>query len=207
MLHLFFLGILLGWGAAIPIGPVNLEITRRNLRFGTPYGISLGFGACTADLTYLILLCTGTIVLLQHPTLLQIVGLLGSAILIWFGLNALRMKPGKFKDKQINTSYFRNGVEGYLMTLLNPYTILFWASVSSQLSIATAGAATDQVNSTVAAGLGVILGTVSWVIFLNFLIHFTRHKLSDKVVHRLNIAGGIILLGFAAFGRTVTRKM
>ncbi len=32
--HLLF-GLLLGWGAAIPIGPMNLEIIRRNLRYGT----------------------------------------------------------------------------------------------------------------------------------------------------------------------------
>lgn len=199
MLHLFFLGMILGWGAAIPIGPVNLEITRRNLRFGTGYGVSLGLGACTADLTYLVLLCSGAIVLLQHAILLRVVGLLGSAVLIWFGISALRMKASAFKNKPITTSYFRNSFEGYLITLLNPYTILFWASVSAQLSIAAAGATAGEVYATVAAGLGVIFGTVSWVIFLNLLIHFTRHKLSDKVMHRLNRVGGMILLCFAAF--------
>jgi threonine/homoserine/homoserine lactone efflux protein len=41
-MHLLLFGILLGMGAAIPIGPINLEIIRRNLRFGTSFGIATG---------------------------------------------------------------------------------------------------------------------------------------------------------------------
>ncbi len=195
MLHLFLLGLILGWGAAIPIGPINLELTRRNLQFGTPIGIFFGLGACSADLTYLVLLCTGTLILLQHALLLKIIGILGSCILIWFGISALKLKTISITNNQVSTSYFKNLIEAYLLTLLNPFTILFWASVSSQLSIAAEG----ESFATLTAGLGVIVGTVSWILFLNILLHVTRHKLSETVMHRLNIVGGVILLLFATF--------
>lgn len=197
MLHTFFVGLLLGWGAAIPIGPINLEITRRNLKFGTSIGISTGLGACTADLTFLILLCSGVLVFLQYPSVLRVFGLMGSLILFWFGIVTMRQKILDY-NSEINpkNSLIRNGIEGYLMTLLNPFTILFWASVSAQLSIVTA----NLDHAILYAGTGVIFGTVSWVFFLNFVLHHTRHRLSPKLMHRLNFCGGLILIAFAIFG-------
>ncbi len=196
-MHLLLIGILLGMGAAIPIGPVNLEIIRRNLRFGTPYGIVTGLGACGADITYLVLLCLGALVLLQYPDVLRVFGLAGSLILAWFAIGAFRSKPiTEGVDKSLMPSLFRYGIEGYAITMINPYTVLFWASVSSQISLN----ALSNSNALILAGTGVIIGTVSWVLFLNGLIHFTRHKLTPTAIKWLNYTGGMILLGFALLG-------
>ncbi|HEY2589318.1 MAG TPA: hypothetical protein VGI81_26470, partial [Tepidisphaeraceae bacterium] len=48
-------GIALGIGAAVPIGPVNVEIARRTFRGGFPAGFALGCGAVTVDVSYAIL--------------------------------------------------------------------------------------------------------------------------------------------------------
>ncbi len=204
-MHTFFLGILLGWGAAIPIGPMNLEIVRRNLRFGTPYGLALGLGACSADLIYIVLLSMGALIILTHPIVLDIVTVLGSFVLAWFGIMALRTKTkvnnietGADNTTALQTTYawWRHVSEGLLMTLVNPYTILFWSSVSTQIAnVAHAGT-----GSSYLAIIGVIIGTTSWIIVLNATLHHTRHRLSAKTMHYLNMAGGLILLGFAVLG-------
>lgn len=196
-MHLIFFGMLLGMGAAIPIGPVNLEIIRRNLKFGTPYGVVTGLGACSADLTYLALLSLGALVLLQYPLALRIIGLIGAGVLAWFGFSALRAGNSSESIKtEIRPSLIRYGIDGYIITLINPFTILFWASISSQISVA----ALSQHNAAFLAGMGVLIGTVGWVVVLNGIIHFTRHRLSPAVIKWLNYIGGIILLGFAAMG-------
>jgi hypothetical protein len=46
----------------------------------------------------------------------------------------------------------------------------------------------------------VIIGTVSWVLTLNSILHFTRHHLSQRVIQWLNYSGGVIILGFAGLG-------
>ena len=195
-MHSVIFGILLGLGAAIPIGPVNLEMIRRNLRFGTPYGIMTGLGACTADLTYLVLLCLGALTLLQYPDFLRVLGITGSCILAWFGLSAFRAKPAEATENTKRPSLFRYGVEGYAITLINPFTILFWASVSSQLSMV---AITDE-YATLYAGAGVMIGTISWVLAINTIVHFTRHHLSPRAIQWLNYSGGVIILSFATMG-------
>ena len=196
-MHEFWLGAILGWGVAIPIGPVNLEIIRRNLNYGMAIGMALGLGACAADMTYMLILCFGFLNLLAHPFLLKIIGIIGTVVLVYFAVQALKLKSTRsLSTVKPSGSALRNGLEGYAMTLINPFTILFWGSVSSQLSLAVDGASKGPL---LVASLGVLFGVVTWVIFLNLTVKHTRHRLSEKVMQSLNISGGIILLCFAAF--------
>jgi L-lysine exporter family protein LysE/ArgO len=202
MLHLLYLlgyGFLLGLGAAMPVGPVNLEIVRRNLRHGTPSGIFLGLGASCTDLTYLILLTFGALTLLTHAIVIKVVAVVGALILAWFGLGAIRMSVGD-KSMDLETGAhkhpLRNMLDGYLMTLVNPMTIIFWSSVSSQVALLAHHAAHDMFYT----GFGVILGASGWAISLNTVLHFTRHKISARTMHIINIVGGVILIAFALLG-------
>jgi L-lysine exporter family protein LysE/ArgO len=197
ILEILLMGTILGWGAAIPIGPINLEIIRRNLQFDTHAGLVFGFGACSADLLYLILLSYGALSLLTYPLVLKIVGLVGAIILAYFGYCALTLKN---TDNKIDTHTPRlprqQYLSGLLLTLSNPMTILFWASISAQVVNLTK----SHPYATIYAGIGVIIGTFSWVVLLNVFIHFTKHKISDRAINILNKIGGIILLGFAGLG-------
>jgi L-lysine exporter family protein LysE/ArgO len=199
MLHHFILGLLLGWGAAIPIGPMNLEIIRRNLQLGTRFGVALGLGACSADVTYIILLSLGALTLLNHLLILRILGIVGSLLLAWFGYSALRMKIRAIHVEAAQKAMllpWRHLIEGYFLTLINPFTVLFWLSVSSQIALAT----THSSSAAFHTGIGVMLATVSWITGLNTLLHFTRHRLPERTMHWLNITGGLILIAFAIMG-------
>ena len=180
-MHLLFYGLMLGLGAAVPIGPINLEMMRRNLKYGTFHGISLGLGACSADVAYVMLLCTGALVLLTHPSILNSVGILGSLLLCWFGYKAFFLSAKIDKVVAKKKSAAQSIFEGFLLTFVNPYTILFWMSVSSQLLLVTHG----QQRA---------------VLLFNLLLKLTRHKLSDHTIHRLNQLGGVVLWGFALYG-------
>ena len=200
MFDLVIVGLFLGWGAAIPIGAINLEMIRRNLRIGTGAGFSLGVGACCADVTYLALLSLGVLQILNHPSVLKFTGIFGSLLLAWFGYKSLQMKAVSTTEQAAvvipSRSLLRHMIEGYLLTLINPYTILFWSSISMTIAV---------INHTrnyaiFYTGAGVLIGTFSWVCALNLFLHFTRHRLSKNIIQKINVAGGIILLGFAALG-------
>lgn len=198
MLHQILIGLLFGLGAAIPIGPMNLEIIRRNLRFGTPAGLSFGFGVCFADLTYIILLSSGALIILTHHTILQIVSIIGSVILAWFGYSALRLKASESAESQkvIYKPLWQQSLQGYLMTLFSPFTILFWTSVSAQIAAISHQGIATAIN----VGIGVLIGVISWMCGLNLVLHHTRHRLSQRTMQWLNYIGGIILIGFAILG-------
>lgn len=46
------LGVVLGLAAAVPIGPVNVELARRTLSRGWRSGVALGLGAVSVDVVY-----------------------------------------------------------------------------------------------------------------------------------------------------------
>jgi L-lysine exporter family protein LysE/ArgO len=196
-MNFVLIGILLGFGAAVPIGPVNLEIIRRNLHYGTAYGIALGLGACTADVTYLVLLSFGVLSFLNEPQILKYVGIGGSLILAWFAYGAFKTNTTVVTKHAPTPSLLRYLLEGFIITLLNPITILFWASISSQISIIGLD---NSLYAILLTGLGVMIGTITWILSLNTALHFTRHRLNARTMQLLNYLGGIILLGFSLFG-------
>ncbi|MCP4473025.1 MAG: LysE family transporter [Gammaproteobacteria bacterium] len=112
MLHILIVTLLLGLGAAAPVGPINLEIIRRHLQSGFTTGIIFGSGACSADLTYLFLLSLGVLTLLTHVVLINSMGIVGSLILFWFGFSAVRLtsklQTSVVKEKNY-AAHFRDG--------------------------------------------------------------------------------------------------
>lgn len=197
MIHHLLFGLILGWGAAIPIGPINVEIIRRNLNFGTRYGVAFGAGACSADVTYVVLFSLGLLFFLTNITAMKVVSVLGSLILLWFAFQALVLKANaSAQDKKLAQTQqvlLRHFLDAYFLTLFNPYTIAFWVSVSAQVTTMARGNS-DAVYTLV---LGVLLGAFSWALGLNIVLHFTRHRLPQKALQYLNFIGGIILLVFA----------
>ena len=196
-MHFIIMGLLLGFGAAIPIGPVNLEIARRNLQLGFWYGTFTGLGAVLADVVFLTIVSFGIIQLLQHKEVLYAMNILGSCVLGWFGYQALTMgsnviKPGTLLRRPL----FYYCLAGFSLTIINPYSVIFWVSVSAQI----ANIAQAQQYAVLFAGIGVLVGTASWVLFFNTMLHWSKKYLPKNMSQLLNKTGGIILFGFAAFG-------
>jgi L-lysine exporter family protein LysE/ArgO len=199
------IGLLLGWGAAIPLGPINLEIIRRNININTRSGIALGLGACTADLTYLFLLLAGALTILNHVIILKIIGFVGALIIAWFGYSAIKLPISKMKSSvPIKTKSFAKGIwDGYILTLINPFTILFWSSLSVTIAVTVK----SSQQTMLIVSLGVLSAVVSWVIGLNSVLHFTRHFISERLMRWMNIAGGCVLFGFALYSIWHVLKM
>lgn len=194
--HYIVVGLMVGWGVAIPIGPMNLEIIRRNLHFGIKAGLSFGLGIVTADLSYLLLLSLGAFTILSYPKLMAGIGIVGAIILFWFAYKTLTMPAIYNPEAKQSSPSWHNMRDGYLLTLLSPFTILFWASMSSQIAVSAVSAP----HAMTGIGIGVMLGTSSWMLGFNWVLYKTRHFISAKTMHYFNIIGGVILLGFASYG-------
>lgn len=203
MLRYIIVGLLVGWGVAIPMGPMNLEIIRRNLNYGLQAGLRFGLGICSADLTYLILLNLGALTIISHSRLMGVIGILGAMVLIWFAYKTFKMPAVSNPEVKPAAPSWHNLRDGYLLTLLSPFTILFWTSMSSQIAV---NAVASQ-HAMLGIAIGVILGTNSWMIGFNLVLHRTRHYISAKTMAYFNLIGGMILLGFAVYGIIAAIKL
>src|SRR5205085_11261811 len=82
-------GIMYGLGAAMPIGPVNVEIGRRTLRGGFRAGAALGCGAVTVDVAYALLYSVGVSRLTQYPPIYWTLSTAGVIVLAALGIRSL----------------------------------------------------------------------------------------------------------------------
>ncbi|HET7560610.1 MAG TPA: LysE family transporter [Limnochordia bacterium] len=82
-------GLALGYGAAIPIGPVNVEIIRRGLAGGFWPAFTLGLGACSADTAYVLLILGGVGTWLQGRWVHAALALFATLFLGWLAGRSL----------------------------------------------------------------------------------------------------------------------
>jgi L-lysine exporter family protein LysE/ArgO len=205
-------GVLLGIGAAAPIGPVNVEIARRTLRGGFLSGFALGCGAVSVDVFYAILSSQGVKRFVDHTAFMKTLGFAGAAMLLWLGAMSLRAawRATKVDPIDAETDHtprvsVRNAyLTGVLMMLLNPMTIAFWfVAVPGTLGPITEEPSRDL--PMICAG--VFVGTLAWVVTFVGLLSLatrgvgsrshgtTRHRHAWPAV--ADAIGGIVLLAFA----------
>jgi len=193
-------GFLLGIGAAAPIGPVNVEIARRTLRGGFRCGLALGCGAVTVDVGYAILTALSLGPLLQRQTVRLALGIGGTVLLACLGILCLRSAWRGSAADGADGSAHRAGLAshyatGLLMTALNPMTLGFWlVAVPSLVGNTSAGA--SRFLPMLCAG--VFLGTFGWVCFFAGTLAVLRRNLGSRFRFAADMAGGVILLAFAA---------
>lgn len=189
LISTFIEGALLGFGAAVPLGPINLLIMNEALK-SYKKAVTIGFGAMSADVTYLLLIIYGITNYLKNPFFLNSLSALGGfflaylAFLIFKGRNKHIHKTKVSQDATLLSNYFK----GYILTLLNPYTILFWLSVTTY-STTTA--------SLVVTLFGMVSALLFWITVMPYFIHKQRSLISDKVSSIIASISSLIFLLFA----------
>ena len=198
-------GMGLGFGAAVPIGPVNVEIARRTFRYGFRSGFALGCGAVTIDVLYAVVLavCSQRITINSQSVAMQMLGMAGAALLFYLAYGCFRsaIYPQTF-DFNVAQNSHSHYVSGLLMTSLNPMTLIFWFLVVP----ATAIKSHARENIPLIC-LGVFLATISWVIGFAGILAGIRKKQNMtqnlRGIRFCDLAGGVLLLWFGL--RTIWR--
>lgn len=191
MIESFFEGFLLGLGAAVPLGPINILIMNQALK-NYKFGIATGFGAMSADMIYLIMIFIGLISFMNNPIFLNILGILGSLFLLYLGIKIYqnRNKQLELHQSKITThNIFKIYIQGFILTLLNPYTIAFWLSI--------AGYVVNKELDMFFTIAGMLSAITLWITMMPYFINKTKHKISQKISVFINIFSFVILCGFA----------
>lgn len=206
-------GVMLGLGAAVPIGPVNVQIARQALRHGFIAGFALGCGAVTVDVFYAVLASVGVQQLVGRMAVEWALRVGGAALLAYLGAACLRGEREAWRTDPVTFGGGRTTLAhagparayatGLLMTLLNPMTLAFWFIAVPAL----AGPVASQEASPTAAGAarelplvctGVFVGTIGWVVFFAGVLAWAGRFRRGWWLAAADAAGGATLLVFAA---------
>ncbi len=191
MLHSFIEGFVLGIGAAVPIGAINILIMNTALK-SYPNAVAIGFGALSADILYLLLILLGLTTFLNSPTIATLLGIFGSMFLLYMAYLIFKSKDKKIDTQTTNTSkkgLGKNYLKGLVLTAINPYTIAFWLSV--------AGYSASKDLDTTFTILGLFSAIIFWITLMPYFVHRSKHRISQKVSYWISIGSSAILVFFA----------
>ena len=187
----FVEGFLLGLGAAVPIGAINILIMNMALKNYTS-AVFIGFGAMSADFVYLLLILFGLVTFLESETLRITLGLVGSVFLLYMAYMIYKNRHNSVDTTQESVSkkgLLKSYIKGFSLTFINPYTIAFWLSV--------AGFIANKNLEPSFTLFGMFSAILLWITLMPYFVYRSKHKISNKISYIISISSSILLSGFA----------
>ena len=188
-------GLAFGMLLQLSVGPVCLGVFQKGLSGRLAPALWMVLGVALADGLYIALALAGVTALLEISALRIALGLLGAATLAWFGWRTLRSAASVAKPASGGEGALGSLRYGFVLTLTNPLTALFWTGVFAGLAAGSFGA--DRAAAT-AFGLGCVGATL---LFLTGVATsgraLGRLLASPAALLWLNRAVGAFLIAFA----------
>jgi threonine/homoserine/homoserine lactone efflux protein len=185
-------------GALAP-GPLFFVNLAHGTKSGAKGGLAFSIGHTLVEFSLVVLLALGLSTVVNEPTVQSIVGIIGGAFLLVFGLLQIRrFALPKTEAAARDAGPSRNPVLlGSVFTGLNPYFLIWWLTVGVKL-------VWDSVNF--ASWVGVILMYVAhvwmdyvWLTGTAYLAKRGRSLVGSHGYRLAMVAFGAILIGFGVY--------
>jgi threonine/homoserine/homoserine lactone efflux protein len=183
-------------GALMP-GPLFTITLSESARRGFLAGplIVLGHGMLELALVLLLLLGLGPV--LKDDRILGSIALLGAVVLIWMALGMIRSLPALSLNTAGAGSEGTHPVwAGILMSLANPYWILWWATIGLGYTMYSWQQGPAGV---IAFFLGHIAADLGWYAAVSFTVSRGRQFMSDRLYRGVVAGCAVALLGFGFY--------
>jgi threonine/homoserine/homoserine lactone efflux protein len=176
----------------MPVGPIGLTCLRCSLTLGWRAGFIAGLGAASADALYGALAGFGVTAigsfLADYHHLLKLAGAL---FLCYLGLATFFTKAQAKSGFLLMSKAWKLFGTVFLLTIVNPLTILSFAAVYSTLGISSG----DLLSALTLTG-GVFIGSALWWLILSWGASLFKTHMDEKKSNRLNKVSGAVLVGF-----------
>lgn len=155
-----FSAVIISLSGVLSPGPMTAAVIEQGgrMRFPGLY-VSIGHGAVEIPLMVFIFLGAGSLLELQWVRI--VVGMAGGIYLILLGKNMLKGNGHKAREKHTASSL----LSGVVLSIGNPYFLLWWATVGAGLVIAASG---FGLKGLVSFAVVHWLCDVVWLSFLSF---------------------------------------
>ncbi|WP_078549373.1 LysE family transporter [Litchfieldia alkalitelluris] len=198
-MSVFLSYILLGLSLAAPIGPVNAAQIDRGIKHGFLHAWLVGVGAVVADGVYMLIVYFGVVQFIDTPMVKTFLWLFGAFVLIYTGIESL------FSAGQIQSKQFRDKEErpikaffsGFLMSLTNPLTILFWLGIFGSVLAKTASTYANA--QLILYSAAIFIGLLLWDVTMAAVSSSFRKFLTSQLLTLISFLSGLSLIGFGVY--------
>jgi len=189
-------GILVGFLASIPLGPVGVLCIQRTINKGRLSGMFSGMGSATVDAFFALVAALGLTYIINFIEEQQFyIQLIGGVVLIVVGARIFYANP----IKQIRRHRRRKNklIEDYFsvlfLTLSNPVAIFLFVAAFAGIGIVSSNDSTLDSSFIV---IGVFFGAMFWWLTLTFLVDLFRKRFRLKQLWWINKIAGVIVVVF-----------
>ena len=186
---------LLGFIAAIPVGPVQIETVRMSISGNLKTSLMTVLGAFCADVFYGIIAFFGIAPFLAEKKVVAIFWLIGGLLLVVFGILAIRhsSKSGGGKN---SARYLKKKrwafLGGISLSGINPMMILWW--LSGIRLFQDIGLIREFTYETAVLFLAAgSLGLATYLTALSLFLYWAKRFIPEKTIRRINLAFGVML--------------
>ena len=187
-------GLKFGMLLQLAVGPMCLMVFNTAKNVGFLVALTLVFAIALVDAFYIILASLGVSKILDKPKLKKALKIIGSLVLIIFGANIIlnvfniNIIPG-LNLKPTSSNIF---IQGLILTLSNPITIVFWGSVLTTKIIE------DKLNKKelTVFSVGLVSSTLIFLTFVAVLGTMLSSFIPENVSSIMNIIVGILIIFF-----------
>ncbi|GAB4488273.1 MAG: hypothetical protein OHK0019_04350 [Saprospiraceae bacterium] len=190
-----FYGFLTGVAMSLMLGTVFFALIQNSIEYGVRSGMFIATGVILSDIILISLSFFHVELLPAGGSVEMWIRLFGGSLLIVYAVSSLR------KRRKIEYRRFERGgvffliATGFMLNILNPGNFIGWLAVSTQLT-QVAGYSLPQCLLFFAGALSAIFCTE---ILIAFSASLLKKILTDVFLRRLDIAVGVLFLGFAGF--------
>ncbi|ANS77132.1 threonine transporter [Paenibacillus yonginensis] len=207
-MNLFIGYIFLGLSLSAPIGPINAAQLDKGIRGGFWHAWAVGLGALLADLGYMLAVYFGVSHMLDAPYIRAFLSLFGFMVLLYTGIESIK-DAGKITTQPLrggDSLLLKSFLSGFLMSLFNPLSILFWLGIYG--SILADAANSFPMDQLLIYSVGIVIGIIIWDFSMAAASSIFRNILTDRVLKGISILSGLSLIGFGVyFGVQASRML
>jgi threonine/homoserine/homoserine lactone efflux protein len=199
MIIAFVVGCLIGFFIAIPPGPASMAMIARGLEHGFKYGIMVGFGAALSEACYAALGFFG-VELISNAGVEYILRIIGILLVLILGIRFTFYSQSYSATKKAGLKRVRRRksfIMGFMISIATP-TIGAGYIVAANLVYSYALFESSNLNSMMAT-LGAGIGATAWMSILMVLTSKVKQAVNSKILNRLVIGSGILLLLFSLY--------
>ncbi|MEX1307777.1 MAG: LysE family transporter [Eubacteriales bacterium] len=202
MIGIFFNALVVGYSGAVMPGALLTYVINQSLKKGIKVGVLTIIGHALLETVLIVLIFLGLSSVLESNLMSIIISFAGGALMIFFGVSGvLEVVRGKFKvevdDQAKADSDGKLIVAGGLVSLANPYFIIWWATIGLAL-LFKAHAAFGYIGVVVFA-LGHFMADFSWYVLISGAVHKTKGFLNLKAYRALAFVLSLALVGFGIY--------
>ncbi|MEE4198894.1 MAG: LysE family transporter [Bacteroidales bacterium] len=189
-------GVIVGFLASIPLGPVGVLCIQRTINKGRTSGLFSGMGAATVDSFFALVAALGLTFIINFIEEQQFyIQLFGGGVLIFLGARIFNTNPIKQirRHRKKKNKLIEDFLSVLFLTLTNPLAIFLFVAAFAGIGLVTSRDTSFKSSLIIA---GVFLGATLWWASLTFFVDLFRKKFRLKQLWWINKIAGVLIIVF-----------